>query len=116
MKKTTKAVLLSALLFPGAGHLFLKKYIFGLALIIAGATALYVLVSNVVEKALEIVDQAQRGEVPPDITIITELVLKQAAESDVQALNIATATLIVAWLVGIVGSYLVGRVQDKAVS
>ena len=35
MKKSTKAALLSALICPGAGHIFLKKYIRAMLLVAA---------------------------------------------------------------------------------
>ena len=46
MKKSTKAALLSAFVLPGAGHIFLKKYIPGVALVGASLGGIYYLTSK----------------------------------------------------------------------
>jgi len=114
MKKPTKAALLSALVFPGVGHVFLKRTLSGAVLAGAAFVALYVLVSSAVDRALEIVDKIQRGEIQPDIAVITELVSKQSTGTEAQIINIATAVLIIAWLIGVVDSYRVGRLQGRS--
>ena len=111
MTKPIKAVMLSALVFPGAGHLFLKKYVSGT--VFAGITvaSLYFIISRTVERALEIVDKIQRGEVQLDIAAITELVSKQPADANL--LNFTWTVLIIAWVIAIGDSYRVGRGQAK---
>lgn len=108
MKKSTKAALLSALVFPGAGHLFLKRYKIGAVLAGASFAAIYYLTSKTVERVLQITEKIQSGDVPLDVEAITELVSKQATGAETQLLNIATVTFIVCWLVGIIGSYRAG--------
>jgi len=65
MKRSTKAVLLSAFVFPGAGHVFLKRYLAGVVLAGVALIALYVYVSGAVEQALKITDMIERGELQP---------------------------------------------------
>ena len=113
MIKSTKAVLLSALVFPGAGHLYLKKTISGMIFGGAAIGALYYLLANIIERTLEITEKIQNGEVPLDVIAITELVSTQLSGSETQALNIATTVLIISWLVSIFDSYRIGRVYDK---
>lgn len=113
MKKSTKAVLLSALVFPGAGHLLLKKYIHGAILAGTASYGLYFLISRMIEKALQIAEKIESGEVQPDLAVITELVSSQSTGAEARSLNIATAALIISWLIGIVDSYRVGRAKDK---
>ncbi len=112
MKKSTKAALLSALLFPGAGHIFLNKYISGIALGGVSLAAIYYLISKTVESALQIIEETQ-GNVQLDVITITELLSKQSAGVESQLLNIAMAALIICWLIGIVDSYRVGCLRDK---
>jgi hypothetical protein len=109
MNKPVKAALLSALVFPGAGHFFLKKYIPGGILAGTALVALYVLVSKAVARAVQITDKIQRGEVELDVAAITELVSNHPPGPEGQILSIATTALLVSWLVGIVDSYRVGR-------
>lgn len=111
MKKTTKAVLLSALIFPGAGHIFLKRYTSASLLAAVSFGALYVIVSNAVDRALDIVDKIQRAELQPDITAITTVLSKQPLGADAQTINMATLVLIVVWLVAVADSYRAGRLQ-----
>jgi len=66
------------------------------------------------EKAQEISRKIQSGEIPLDITRITEEVSRLAAGSGTQQAEIATYVLLICWLVGIVDAYWVGRLQDKA--
>jgi hypothetical protein len=113
MTKSIKAVLLSALVFPGAGHFFLKRHILGIILTSATIASLYFLISGVVEKALKITDKIQRGEVLPDVAAITDLISAQPTGSEIQVITIASYVLMIAWVIGIVDSYRIGRIQDK---
>ena len=97
MKKTEKAFLLSVLVFPGTGHVLLKRYIAGFSLII-----------------MEIADKIKSGEPSPDLSVILELLSHQSASAEVQSINTSMVVLLVAWLVGVVDSYRVGWYQNKA--
>jgi hypothetical protein len=110
MNNSMKAVLLSAFIFPGAGHFFLKKPIPGAALVVTAFAALYLIISNALERALQIAEKIQSGEVQLDVAAIAELVSTQPTGTGTQVLNIATAVLFISWLIGIVDSYRVGRV------
>lgn len=113
MSKSMKAALLSALVVPGAGHIYLKKYIAGVVLLGVAIIPIYYLVTTAITRALEITDKIQSGEVPLDVAAITELVAKQATGSEAQMQTIATTVFIISWLIGIIHSYRVGRVLDK---
>ena len=114
MEKATKATLLSLLVFPGAGHFVLKKYVF--AIVLAGTTvvSLYILITKILERAYLIIDKVLAGEVQPDILTITKLVTQQATGNEAQLINIATIMLILVWLFSILDSYRIGRAQDRA--
>lgn len=111
MKQSTKAALLSALIFPGAGHLYLRQYIRGVLLSGVSAVLLYFIVSVAVNTAFEVLDKMQNGEVPPNVEAISELVLKQSQGTD-ELTNTATLALIVLWVIGIGDSYRQGRRQE----
>jgi TM2 domain-containing membrane protein YozV len=113
MKKSMKAALLSAFLFPGVGHIYLKRYIPGMVLVGVSLAGIYYLTSKTVERSLQIVEKIQSGDVPLDVTAITELVSKQPTGTEAQLLDIATTVIIICWLIGIIDSYRVGRGQDK---
>ncbi len=113
MNKSTKAALLSAFVFPGAGHFFLKKHIPGIVLSGAAFAGLYVVIANVVERAQQIAVKLQSGEIRMDIAEIADLVSRQPMGAETQSTGIATAVLIIAWLGGIADSYRVGHMEDK---
>jgi hypothetical protein len=114
MKKATKAVLLSALVFPGTGHIFLKKYKAGVVLAGVSIAGMYYVVSNAIDTAMAIVEQIQNGEVQIDSALaISELASKQPAGSEAWLLNIATYAIIICWIIGIIDSYRAGRLADN---
>jgi hypothetical protein len=113
MRKPLKAALFSALLFPGSGHFFLKKHVRGTLLAGVSIVCVYALLSTAVEMAQEISVKIQSGEIPFDVTRITEEVSKQTASSGTQLADISTYLLAICWLVGIVDSFRVGRLQNK---
>lgn len=114
MKKSTKAVLLSALVFPGSGHLYLKKYMSGTLLAGTSFAAIYYLLSKSMEQAFEISDKILRGETQLDIQAITEQVAQQSNGADAQLLNITMIAFFICWVVGIIDAYRVGRIRDKS--
>ncbi len=95
MSKAIKAALLSTFIFPGTGHFFLKKHITGTLLAGAAFVSLYLVLSRLVERALQIGEKIQRGEVQLDVDAITELISKQPTGTDAQLLNIAWIVLII---------------------
>ena len=112
MKKSIKAALLSAFVFPGAGHLYLKKYISGILLISTTGAGIFYLISTLIQTALSIVDKIQNGEVPPDITSISQLLLNRSGSSESFFLNMATILVIICWIIGIIDSYRIARKQE----
>jgi len=95
MKKSMKAALLSAFVFPGVGHIYLKRYISGILLSGISFVGSYYLLSKTVERSLQIVEKTQSGDVQLDVTAITELVAKQPTGTEAQLLNITTAVIII---------------------
>ena len=113
MSNAIKAAMLSAIVFPGAGHFFLKKPI--PATILAGTAffgLLYVM-TKVMESAQNIVEKIQSGEVSLDLEKIRSLVTQQLSGDGGQQLDAIVTTLIILWFVGIVDSYRVGRNQGE---
>ena len=91
----------------------MKKYIQTVFLIGITSSAAYYLISKSVEKALQIVEKIENGEVPPDVATITELLSKQSMGADAQSLDTATLIIGVCWAIGIIDSYRIAYLQDK---
>jgi hypothetical protein len=71
VKKSIKAVMLSAFIFSGFRHLYLKRRLAGSVLIGASSAAIYYLISKAVTNALEVAEKIQSGEVQLDVVTIT---------------------------------------------
>jgi hypothetical protein len=113
VRYSIKAALLSGLVFPGVGHLYLKRYLRGV-LLAAGAAALsYFIVSVAVNSAFDIAGKIQNGDVPLNVESISELVSRDSQGSE-NSTDIATMALFALWVIGIVDSYRQGRARDKS--
>ncbi len=114
MKKSVKATLLSALLFPGIGHLVLRSYGRGVVLVLVAGSALAVVVTVTMQKALAIVERINRGEIAADMSSISAHL---AADSEGSRLaSTALSVLLICWLIGIADAWRLGRAADKAQS
>ncbi|MGB5614139.1 MAG: hypothetical protein WBM67_15950, partial [Sedimenticolaceae bacterium] len=75
--------------------------------------ALYLLISSAADMAMQITEQIQHGNVPLDVSALTELMEQQPTGGEVQYMNAASTALLASWLIGIVDSFRVGRAMDK---
>ena len=108
-----KVALLSALVFPGMENFQLKKYMPGVVLAGSACAGLYFFTTKTLERTWQIVDEIQSGAAPLDSAEISALLLEQPTGAEAQLFNAATAVVIMVWLISIVDSYRIGRVQDK---
>ncbi len=113
MNKSVKAALLSGLLFPGTGHLLLKRYVRGIALCVTALLCLVIVVGNSIQIALAVRDRIESGEIPLDLQVITEQVLAARGGPDFQIVDFAALVLVGCWIIGIVDSYRIGRIKDR---
>ncbi|HZT62251.1 MAG TPA: DUF6677 family protein [Burkholderiales bacterium] len=113
MRYSIKAALLSGLVFPGAGHLYLRRYLRGVLLAAAAAALSYFIISVALESAFDIAGKIQTGDVPLNVESISELVSK-ASQSNGRSTDIATTILFALWVIGIVDSYREGRARERA--
>jgi len=113
MTRSTKAALLSGLIFPGIGHMVLKKYLRGSILILFTLIALSVIVTVALRRALSIVDSIYGGEIPVESGAITELVSNSMSSADNLIVNISLIVIAACWVVGIIDSYRLGITQEK---
>lgn len=113
MKTSTKAVLLSTLVFPGLGHLVVKSYWRAALLIVAALGAMYFVVAVATDRAMTVVDQIYSGQVPADAATITEMVANSSSGAGDSTASAAMFVLLACWLVGIVDSYRLGKSLDE---
>ena len=113
MRKSTKAALLSGLIFPGIGHMVLKQRLRGSILMLFSVIALSLIVKVAVERAMAVVDSMTSGEIPVDPGAITELAASSLSSSDNSLASYSLMVLGACWLFGIIDSYRLGSAQEK---
>jgi hypothetical protein len=113
MKRSSKAALLSGLIFPGIGHMVLKQYLRGSVLMLSALVALSVIVTRVIQRALIIVDRINSGDISVEAGAIAEMVSNSTSGADSLVESTALIVLGACWLIGIIDSYRLGAVQDK---
>ena len=109
MSKSITGALWSGLVFPGAGHLYLKSYRRGISLIVVSAICLVIILANVAEQSMAVVAkiQADGGNIDP--SRILEMASQGSASADTQSFNIAMIVFMVCWIIGVVDAYRLGK-------
>ena len=113
MKKQIKAVLLSALAFPGMGHFTLKKPVQGVVLFGISAVCLYFLLTSTLEIAQQLSAKVQRGEIPMNVGEINQIITQRLLGSDDPRINTSLSVYMVCWLAALVDSLRIGWLRDK---
>ena len=113
MTKSTKAVLLSGLVFPGIGHFVLKQYVRGSILMLVALVAMSAIVRILFQQVQAIVDRVVSGEIPLETGVISELVANSSNDSDSLIPSISVIVFFACWLIGIIDSYRVGMALEK---
>jgi hypothetical protein len=108
MKKSFKAILASALIYPGLGHLLLKHYIQGLLIIASFSLPLWFMLSDVITKTNEVITQVQNGQVSLNSNAIAEAI-NHSSGADMQTLSIYSYVMLAVWIIGILDVYRITR-------
>lgn len=109
MNQSIKGALLSGLVFPGMGHIFLKQYRRGTAIIIISLVCLVVMTVNMIQKTMVVLEKLQLEGGVIDIEIITQLVSQSSQHSDNFLFNLALILMSISWIFGIVDAYNIGK-------
>jgi hypothetical protein len=114
MKKSSKAALLSGLIFPGIGHIYLREYFRGSILAGLSLASLSVVVTRAYQHALLVVDRIASGDVAMEAGAIAQAVSNSTSATDNLMENAALVLLVACWLAGIMDSYRLGALQEKS--
>lgn len=106
MSRSTTAVLLSALVLPGAGHLYLKHYPRGIALIAASLVCVWVIIDSAMRQASLVLDQLDIEGGALDAGQLSALATQTSSGSGD---TIATLVLAGCWVIGMVDAYRLGN-------
>jgi len=114
MKKTTAVVLLSTLAFPGAGHFFLKHLKRGVLLLILFSTLLYHVINAAYQQAQFVYQQILAGNVALNSQAIAQFMAENLQDiHQLQQAGYASYAILLLWLIGILDSYRLAKIQLK---
>ena len=107
MDRSAKAALLSGLVFPGVGQLFLKRPLRALVFLAPALIAAVYFSSAVLEPVFAIANDITSGAMAFDPFLIQQRVEQSRIDSG--AMNIAALVMILAWGASIIDAWMVGR-------
>ena len=110
MNKAIKAALLSAFVYPGVGHLFLKKYTSFAVFFCTASLPLYLIFGELFSKTEQLVDQIIQRDIPLDAFTLSQQLSSLIAGDNGQALSSKLYVLLFIWFISILDSYRLGRV------
>ncbi len=113
MSRSTTAVLLSALILPGAGHLYLKHYPRGIALIAISLACLWIFVDRAMQQASIILDQVASEGGAVDVSRLSGLVTQTSNGPGSLVVTAASLVLAGCWMIGVVDAYRIARNQQN---
>ncbi|MCW9030276.1 MAG: DUF5683 domain-containing protein [Gammaproteobacteria bacterium] len=109
MNQSTKAALLSALVFPGVGQIVNGHKKRGWSFIGLMMVILYLLISKIMQQASMVIAEMQKKGTPINVEEISKLSSELVSFSDNMFLNIALLLLIVTWIVSVIDAYRSGK-------
>lgn len=108
MKKTIQVTLLSLLVFPGVGHLALKKYVLALGFFASFAYLLLSLINEISDKIHPLYTQILSGKVAIELSAIRQALIEQGALENAH-LTTLSYLLVAIWLVAAVDAYRIAN-------
>ena len=108
MNKAIKAALLSALVFPGTGQFYLKRYWRGLLIMLLNIGGMITIILRATFAALDKLPVIQGNGTAFDINAISSLA--EASSANIVTDNTTILVLLVAcWLFAVVDAYRIGK-------
>ena len=107
MDRSVKAALLSGLVFPGVGQLFLKRRARALVFLIPAALAGIYFGGAIMAPVMAIANDVGSGALPFDPVLIQARV--EQTRIDTSAMNVAAVVMLVAWIGSTLDAWLLGR-------
>lgn len=107
------AAILSAFLFPGSGHLYLKRPLMGWALALTSLAPLSYLGWCLVQAISRMFALIEKQLLPPDFAVLVGYLVDQPFGNNTQWPVLAMYLLLFIWLTGIIDSIRIGRQLER---
>ena len=114
MKHSLKGAFLSALIFPGVGHVALKHYGRGVVLMLTVLVSLSVVVVNAVQQASAILEKIEPQGGAISVRTIQDAATQACTTSGGLILNLLSLFIVLCCIVGVVDAYRIGKKRDIA--
>ena len=112
MKASIKAALLSALVFPGLGQMYLKRYVRGLIPMVLVLTGLGVLIVQATVGALQVLDKIQLQGGTVDMNAVSNLAAGSLTHGDPYS-SLISLGIAGCWIFSVIDTYLLGKEKDR---
>ena len=110
MKITTKVTLLSLFVFPGFGHLFLKKYAIAVGFIASCLYLLLGLIKDLYTNIQKIIDSVLREDLSMDTSAISQALIDQGV-LDNPNLSTTGYLLLFIWILAAFDAYRISKLS-----
>ena len=112
MKKEIKAALLSALVCPGVGQIYLRRYLRGLAMILVVLGGVGFMVMTTTMRALEHLETIQRAGTA-DVAALANLAAASSAQSGSPYETLIWLAIACCWLISVLDAYRTGKAMGR---
>ena len=112
MKLTTKVILLSLLVLPGAGHLALKRYVVAAGFITSVVYLLLGFFKDINNKIQHVIDNILEGKIPMETSAIRQALLDQGVLENSNLSTIGYLLLII-WVMAAFDAYRIAKKDNK---
>ena len=112
MKASSKAALLSALVFPGLGQMYLKRYVRGLIPMVLILIGLGVLIVQATVGALQVLDKIQLQGGTVDMNAVSNLAAGSSTHGDPYS-SLISLGIAGCWVFSVIDAYLLGKEKDR---
>jgi hypothetical protein len=106
MNRSVKAALISALVFPGAGHLYLKRGARACLFLLPTLASVVVFLNDAIEQATVIAGEIMAGKISADPVAMAARLEQQGGGT---LATTAATVMVVCWIGATVDAYLLGR-------
>ena len=112
MKTSIKAALLSALVFPGLGQMYLRRYVRGLIPMVLVLAGLGILIARATVTALKVLDKIQIQGETVDMKAVSDLAAASSSQGDGYS-SLVWLAIAGCWLFGVIDAYRLGKEKNR---
>jgi TM2 domain-containing membrane protein YozV len=114
MRLSTKAALLSGLVFPGLGQMIMKRYRRGTLIFITVLMAIVTLAAMATSEVLTALEKMQTPGAEIDLTTALNLAAASSSSSGFYY-NVILTIIVICWLFSIIDAYMIGKKIESGI-